>query len=283
MTKRPSCTVGHLWDIWDIHNLIPGIKLGNMEMAMTRSLPTMSANQKKKRRRVTPTSVAKYSAAAPGLQRYLKLRGTPKGVYEISRTVNGSLRVLTDGWTDGTTQTKNLCFVFTPQYLRCYRDSVTTTFAQWSIPNASELAALWDEVKIDSVELTFTGIFSQYAINSASALTCPRQIIYGTDDNDTSTSASVVQQLGDCKVWYPNNSSSASVMKVTVKPKFNTLIYYTSVSSGYKPERGYVRSDYDIDHYALKMSLVDHQFTADNSYGNMQVNAKFNFKFKNLK
>lgn len=248
---------------------------------MTRSLPTMSANQKKKRKRVTPTTLTKYQQ--PGLQRYYKLRGTPKGTYEISRTVNADIRVLTDGWTDGVTQTKNICFTFSPQYLRIYRDSVTTTFLQYAIPNAAELSALWDDVKINSVELTFTGIFSQYPINTTGALTTPRQIIYGTDDNDTTTTTSIVQQLGDCKVWYPNNSGTTSVMKVTVKPKYNTLIYYTSLANGYKPERGYVRSDYDIDHYALKMSLLDHSFTADNAVGTMQVSAKFNFRFKNLK
>lgn len=72
-------------------------------------------------------------------------------------------------------------------------------------------------------------------------------------------------------------------MKVTVKPKFNTLIYYSAVSNGYKAERGYVRSDYDIDHYGLKMTLIDHSNTADNSFGTMTVSAKFNFKLKNLK
>lgn len=253
-----------------------------MELAMRRSLPSMSENQKRKRKRITPTTVAKYQPAAVGLQRYLKLRGTPSGVYEISRTVTADIRVGQDGWTDGITSTKNITWVFSPQYLKLYRDSATL-FGTYNVPNAAEISALWDDIKLESVELTFTGIFSQYAINTTAAYSTPRQVLYGTDDNDAVCTTDGVKQLGDCKVWYPNNASSSSILRMRIKPKYNTLIYYTAVTSGYKPERGYVRSDYDIDHYGLKMALIDHINTGDNSYGTMQVAAKFNFRCKNLK
>lgn len=240
---------------------------------------TVSLSRKPRKKRT------KYTASASaGLRRYLNLRGTPDGVYEISRMVTTGAIPTTNGesagWINGGVVTSNLCFVFTPQYLRAYNDSSSTVWGQWPIPNASELAALFDDVKIDSVELTFMGMFTQHPSNLASAQSAIRPIIYGTDDNDTNTSNDIVEQLGDCKVWYPNNASGG-VMKVTVKPKYNQIIYYTSVLNGYQPARGYVRSDYDIEHYALKMSMVDNGVS--NSYGSMNVAAKFNFKFKNLK
>lgn len=254
-----------------------------MEVASTtgRQLKrTVSLSRKPRKKRT------KYGASASaGLRRYLNLRGTPEGVYEISRMVtSGPLQITSGengGWTNGGTVTSNLCFVFTPQYLRAYNDSSSTVWSQWAIPNAAELAALFDDVKIDSVELTFMGAFTQHPSSGATGNITPRPIIYGTDDNDTNTSNDIVEQLGDCKVWYPNNASGSSVMKVTVKPKYNQIIYYTSVLNGYQPARGYVRSDYDIEHYALKMSMVD-GFNL-NGVGAMSVAAKFNFKFKNLK
>lgn len=243
---------------------------------------TVSTGKRTYKRRRAASSSAPVSA---GLKRYLRLRGTPKGVYEISRTVTTGHIAITGGagggWNNGAASTSNLCFVFTPQYLRCYNDSSTATFIQWAIPNASELAALYDDVKISSVELTFMGSFTQSGTpNTTVAQISPRSILYGTDDNDTATSYSIVSQLGDCKTWYPNNTDG-SVMRVTVKPKYNQVIYYTPVLNGYQPQRGYIRSDYDIEHYALKMSMVDHG--ANNPNGAMTCSAKFNFKFKNLK
>lgn len=243
---------------------------------------TVSTGKRSYKRQRKASSSAPVSA---GLKRYLRLRGTPKGVYEISRTVTGIHLPITGGvgggWSNGTSLSSNLCWVFTPQYLRCYADGSLTSFIQVAIPNASELAALYDDVKIDSVELQFMGNFTQSSTPTTNvAYYGPRPIIYGTDDNDTSCSTSIVSQLGDCKTWNPNNTDQ-SVLKVTLKPKYNQIIYYTSALNAYQPARGYIRSDYDIEHYGLKMSMVD-QGTY-NPTGAMTVTCKFNFKYKNLK
>jgi len=190
-----------------------------------------------------------------------------------------AINVTEAGWTNGATPTRNLCFVFTPQYLRVYNDTSSTIWAQYAIPNAAELAALFDDVKLDYVDLTFMGMFSQHNSSTTAAYATPTPVIYGSDDNDTNTTQAIVEQLGDSKVWYPNNTSDG-VMTVRVYPKYNQIIYYTSVLNGYQPARGYVRSDYDIEHYALKMSMPSN---GSNTYGTMNVSAKFHFKFKNLK
>lgn len=231
---------------------------------------------KKPRAKRTKRSVP----VSPGLRRYLSLRGTPEGVYEISRMVNASVIQITEGgWSNGATITRNLCFVFTPQYLRVYNDTSSTVWAQYAIPNAAEFSALFDDVKIDYVDLTFMGIYTQHSSNITAAYQSIQPVIYGTDDNDTNTTQAIVEQLGDSKVWYPNNGSGG-VMTVRVYPKYNQIVYYTSVLNGYQPARGYIRSDYDIEHYALKMSMP---VTSSLSYGTMNVSAKFHFKFKNLK
>lgn len=246
-------------------------------MAMTRSLPTMSENQKRKRKRITPTSVVKYQPAAAGLQRYLKLRGTPKGVYEINRTANISIPITVDGFYNGVAASSDLCFTWTPQYMYVYNGVGTTLFTA-AVPNAAEISALWDDIKIDKVELTLMGAFTQSTTGNTTA---PRQIIYGTDDNDKTVNAAIVQQLGDCTVWNPSMASTSQRV-IVIKPKFNSLIYYTSTLSGYKADRGYIRSDYDIEHYALKLHMPAN-LSGPQPTGNMNVACKFFFKCKNLK
>lgn len=235
----------------------------------------------------------------PALAKYLRLRGTPYGVYEITRTLNFTL-----GIGDGTgtnapgfnfppsgavgtavSSSENFCMIFTPQDCQLVSNSGTVfTGGTIALQNASEIAAIWDEIKIDKVEVTLMGCFSQVNSTGNNAQIAPAQLYYATDDNSTDSSLSTIVQQTDCEVWYPNNAGGASVRKITVKPKFNTQIYFNNLTSAYSANRGYVQTGISVPHYGLLIALK-RNFTNPPYYpnGTLNVAVKYYFKCKSLK
>lgn len=210
-----------------------------------------------------------------GLKRYLELRGTPKGVYEISRTVTGYFDGTPTGITIGAANYEAGTFVFSAQTILLQSGVVGNTNT-WNIPNAAELAALFDKVKLDSVECTFmcTG---QQAVNSGGG-SLPTYLL-AFDSNDRVANADSIKQM-DCIAWQPGYN--ASMCKMKVKPQYQRLVYYTAVSSSYEPTRGYVVSDTDIPHYGLKICM--NSITGFSANGHrVNFSFKLNFKCKELK
>lgn len=230
---------------------------------------------------------------------YLRTRGTPAGVYEFTRTLNFGLAV-GDGstaanplgfnfppntqLTSTNTGVLNFAMIFTPQDLSCV-NSLGAVYPSGTIalPNAAEFAALFDEIMIDKVEVTMMGSFVQVNASGTNATICPAQILIATDDNSTDSSLSVLQQMGDCQIWHANNQTT-SQKTVTIKPKFNTQIYYNTLASAYKPSRGYVQSSVAVPHYALLLNMRPNYTSGQqvpNGYVNFSV--KYYLKCRNLK
>lgn len=249
---------------------------------------TTGSQRKRARKSSTPARYsvpARATAVTPSLRRYLGLRGTPQGVYEIVRTTNGTMRITAaTGFDNGVATSESIGITFSLQNIRIYAANGITVLNTWPIPNSGEIAALWDDVKIDKVEVTMSG----YVAPSSTPLTTTgyvigNQFVYGTDDNDALSSLATVQQLGDCKSMYLISNSGTNERKITVRPRYQQIIYYTSLSSGYEPKQGYIRSDYDIEHYALKIARVPMNNTADNSNGQFNFTFKIYLKCKGLK
>jgi len=249
---------------------------------------TTGTQRKRARKSSTP---ARYSrpttatAVTPSLKRYLGLRGTPQGVYEIVRHTNGTMRITAaTGFDNGVATSESIGITFSLQNVRIYAANGITVLNTFPVPNSGEIAALWDDVKIDKVEVTISGYTSPSSTPATSnAYLIGNQFMYGTDDNDALSTLSAVQQLGDCKSMYLIANASSNTRKVTFRPKYQQIIYYTSLSSGYEPKTGYIRSDYDIEHYGLKIARVPMNNVADNANGQMNFSFKFFFKCKGLK
>lgn len=212
----------------------------------------------------------------------IRTRGTPKGYYEITRTLNFYVKIILGQFSDdtGTTLSEGIGLSFSSQACRVYQSSSVTKVVP--LPNYAELAALFDEVKLSKVELNFgVGIGT---VASTSVAYNPLQIVYGTDDNDMASTLAICQQLGDSKTWY-GNSGDNSNMSMVCYPKYQRIVYYTALLSGYEPTQGYVRSDYDIEHYGVKMAVVIPPGTpsAVAASGNMAVSCKFTMRCKSLK
>lgn len=226
-----------------------------------------SGSSSSKRARKAATAPAKMSV---GLRRYLDVRGTPRGTYEIVRTVTGYLDYGSNGWNIGAASYEAATWVFTPTSVTVY-SSPSGNQATFSVPAAAEIAALWDKVKIDKVECNFLS-----SGHGASNSTVQQPlIVFAFDDNDSVTSADQIKQM-DCKHWMPGDQNNP--FKMTVRPCFQRIVYYTALVSSYEPSRGYVQSGTDIPHYALKMAM-----SPTGGIGRMDISFKFHFKCKELK
>lgn len=212
------------------------------------------------------------------LRRYLGSRGTPQGVYEITRNINTDIPIASGLFAQGAISGTGMAIVFGTQTTQTLINNTLVNTA--NMPNAAELAAVWDDCKLDKVEVTL-GFGGGASTNSTNQT--PTMFLVGTDDNSAESTETIVQQLGDCKSWYASSANN-SVFRITVKPKFQQLIYYTALTSGYQAKRGYNRSDYDIPHYALKIAIPQlTNGTAAALSGRLTISMKYFFKYKSLK
>lgn len=246
--------------------------------------PVNKSARAKKRARLSNVSVP----LSPGLKRYLGSRGTPKGVYEIVRTCSTSFQLAQTGFLNGAGATRALSFTFTPQNVYVWDGgAIATPWLTVAVPNSGEMGALWEHVKLDKVECTFMGGVTQpySAASGVNPYQFPPMIHYCTDDNDKACDAASIKQMADCKVWLPNTTGTTSIMRVDVKPKYQRIVYYSALTNNYEPARGYVRSEYDMEHYGLKMAVDDfpNNPDTDNPFGRINVSFKLFFKYKDLK
>lgn len=207
-----------------------------------------------------------------GLQRYVNKRGTMDGVYEFTRVVNGRLDITNAGISVGAARYVAATFVFTPQNIQLV-SGVAGNTNTYNIPNAAEFAALFDKMKIDKVEMVF---HNAQSAGSGLSGAQPNYLVFATDDNDTAASVDSIKQM-DCKVWQPG--FNATSQKIICKPKYQRLVYYTSLLSSYEPTSGYVVSDTAIPHYGIKVGV---DIINDIAYF-VNWTAKIHFKCKEVK
>lgn len=205
-----------------------------------------------------------------GLRRYIDTRGTPRGTYEVVRTVTGFIDISSTGMNIGAASYVGGTFVWTPTNVTLYSGIVGNVTA-WNIPNAAEMAALWDKVKLDKVECLFTSS----GIGASNSTVQQPLVLLVEDDNDTPTSPDQIKQM-DCKVWQLGDQNNP--IKMTCRPKYQRIVYYTAATSSYEPTRGYVVSGTDIPHFGLKIGL-----DPTGGIGRISFSFKIFFKFKELK
>jgi len=231
---------------------------------------TVSVDERRNKKR------ARASRAMPvsmGLRRYLRDRGTPAGSYEFNRTVTGVLNFTNAGLQIGAARYAAGTWTVSPQNLKLV-SGVAGNTNTYPIINAAEFAALFDKIKVDKVEFTFTSNSpGQLATSPASIANL---LLFAEDDNDTTTSPDQIRQM-NCKTWQPGYNANS--FKMTIRPKYQRIVYYTALVSSYEPASGYVVSDTDIPHYGLKMG-VD---TLSDSSMLVNFTAKVFFKCKEIK
>jgi len=203
--------------------------------------------------------------------------GRPNGPYSLTRTLAVRLAVggAGSGWNIGGANYQAVSIVFDPTGANIFGSAVN--FVNVPMTNAAELAALWDRVRIDKVDITFAPLFDK-ADGIATGLNTNPQIVVCNDYNDGAAGTSVgnILQHSDCKHFVTNES-----FKWSVKPKFQRLLYYTPLLSSYEPASGFVNSDTAIPHYATHFAIVNTANIGPNTA--LEITMKYHLTMCNVK
>ena len=154
---------------------------------------------------------------------------------------------------------------FTNQDVFLWRDAANYSTA--SIPGYTDISDLWDEVKIDGIQLTIIPGNDPTTNGSGSAVLCSASYY-----NDKTAPAALgdVQQYEDAKTISLANNY---IYKEIIRPKFLT---YSLDSAGAAiastPKTGFIRSNLQIEHYGKKCAFV--------SVAPNPMTITFVFKFK---
>jgi len=143
-----------------------------------------------------------------------------------------------------------------------------------SIPGYSDLAALFDEVMLDSVDVEIYATNLEALTNTGSTV-----FVMCSDYNDHNAPANIsdVLQYKDCKVV---QLLSTSPFKRRVQPMMLTYTLDSAgVSQASEPHRGFIRSNLDIEHNCIKGSLM----TAPSTLQQYTVLFRYYYKCRTVK
>jgi formate/nitrite transporter FocA (FNT family) len=70
------------------------------------------------------------------------------------------------------------------------------------------------------------------------------------------------------------------IEKWTVRPNFQSIVYYTGVSSTYSAKRGFVNTDTDTPHFGTKLVWASNGNLCN---GNLMISCKYFFTVKNTR
>ena len=174
-------------------------------------------------------------------------------VHTFVRSVSLNMQVGTSGFVPavGITPFALFSIWFTTQDVFIYGNG--TNYSQATMPGITDLAGLFDEIKIEAIEMTMHTANDAVTFGSGNA---SGVIILATDYNDKSAPASGgdVQQYRDCKA-IPLRSDH--VHRQVIKPKFLTYsLDAAGTSTASTPVRGYQRSNLQTEHYGLKGAFL---------------------------
>lgn len=237
-------------------------------------------SSKRLRRQVTNDVVKRYRQTpmfrrgryVSSIPRSISTRGTPSGYYEMVKTVWLDLSYGASGFSVAGGNFDAISFVFTPLNLQVYGDALV--FQTEDLPGSSEYAALFELMKIESVEMTILPR-NETSASNANANNPVYWICSDPNSGQAATSLERIQQASDCRVF--NANAYQPVFKKTCYPSFQNVVYFNAVTSSFAPKRGYVNADTAIPHYSIH---VGGNF---NTTGRVAFSFKYKMRLKNLK
>jgi len=204
------------------------------------------------------------------------MSGRTNGVYNFTRKVSFSVTYGNNGITIGPSTQAGMGIVFTPVSVLVGN---TVGNATYNIPNAAEYAAMWDRVMIDKVVMEVYGRNQDPTTGIANS-SCP-VCYYCSDYNDVAnTDLTIIQQMGDCKTWYPNPQGALGPLVYTCYPRYQRQVTFTGLANSIEPARGYVISDTAIPHYGIRFAIETNNY---NGNGILSFVMTYHFKVKNVK
>jgi len=183
--------------------------------------------------------------ARSGVPRSLRYNGDVK----LTRTVYGRITTSTTGFDIGVTSFQAINIVYDISGVTLYGNS--TTSSNFVMPNAAEFSALYDLVRIDKVELDWST--NLQATSSGTNLAPKFMVCNDYNDGVGTASLSNIQEHTDCTTKFAVDGRSN---KWSVKPKYQRIVYYTSLTSSYEATHGFVNADTAIPHYGTKLAVL---------------------------
>lgn len=225
-----------------------------------------------KKIRPETSPIARRGRYVSTVPRAIATRGTPTGYYEFERTVWLDLSYGANGFSVSGSNYTAISFVFSPVNLEVYGDNLV--FQTEALPGAAEFAALFELMKIQSVEMTILPR-SETSASNQNSNNPVFWICSDPNSGQTATSLDRIQQASDCQVF--NANGNAGTFRKIVYPSFQNVVYYTSLTSSYSAKRGYVNADTAIPHYGI------HVGGTFNTVGRVAFSFKYKMRCKNLK
>ena len=210
---------------------------------------------KSKKRRIKPIYIRsnKNSKSNYSVKSSISRSLSAPNVHTFVRSVSINQQVGTTGFVPqvGVTNFSTFSIWFTTQDVFIWGNG--TNYSQATMPGITDLAGLFDEIKIDAIEMTMHVANDAVTFGSGNA---SGVIVMATDYNDHIAPATSgdVQQYRDCKA-IPLRSDY--IYKEVIKPRFLTYsLDANGGSTASTPIRGYQRSNLQTEHYGKKGAFL---------------------------
>lgn len=198
------------------------------------------------------------------------------GTCSFTRSVATSVGISAgNGFTLGASNYGEMIATYSPLGLTLWGSNVNYTAVQ--LPQVSEIAALWERIRIDKVVLEITSC----GTDTNGGSTYSGRIMLGNDYNGPTAGSGgneLTLQTTGCKTY--NTSGDQAVIYWKCVPKFQRLVQYTALSSSTEPATGFVESSADIPHYGTRIALPQQGIV---NGGKLLIVAKFYLTAKNIK
>ena len=199
------------------------------------------------------------------------------GELKITRVVSAAIVFNNGGFTISGAGSQAIAFTFDPGNVYVYGSGITS--ATFAVPGASELSNLYELLRIDKVEMTWSPSITGAGAISPSPPGCPKFLV-AFDPNDGAAPGMDQLRQQNPKEFYSIDGTSH---KYTCRPKFQRIVYQTALVSNYEAASGFVNSDSTIPHYAIKMGIPNASNLATVAGGNVEFNFKIFYTLKNPK
>ena len=158
-----------------------------------------------------------------------------------------------------------------------------TSWQVLNLPNYTELTALYDQYRIDWVEMEFI-----YSINSSVGSTSPLPVMYLAKDYDDPGSAPItaLQQYDSCVTWQMGDQRGEGKKVIRVRPNVDINVYNTAVSNGFarSPPIFIDTQSPNVPHYGVKVAMDPIKFAASSTVlGYLSINMKYHLSMMHTK
>jgi len=203
--------------------------------------------------------------------RSLKYNGENK----ITRSVTTNLVYTANGFSIGASFFQAVNLVFDPTAFTIYGSTLVSQSSP--LTNAAEIAALYDLLRIDKVEITWSS--SQQANVAGGATNAAPKFLVCNDSNDGIGPAllSEIQQQPNQEFYSVDGRSH----KWTCYPKYQRIVYQTALVSNYEPTVGFINSNSTIPHFGVRMAISN--LASLGGGGFVDFNVKYFLTMKNVK